>query len=73
MAAGGWEHSRSAPEPFFMPIKNILKAARVGVGVFKSLATGKIAKILKTADDSIAIVEAVSKVIRTNERKDKRK
>lgn len=56
-----------------MKLKTFLTALKIGVNVTKSLATGKVAKALTTADESIVIAEAVARTIKNAARSDKKK
>ena len=46
-----------------MKLKGILKAIKIGLGVSKSLVTGKVAKVLDTASDAVEIAVAVKATI----------
>lgn len=47
-----------------MKIDQILIAIKIGLGVFKSLATGKLAKGLDKADEAVDIAKAVKKLLK---------
>jgi hypothetical protein len=47
-----------------MKIDQILTAIKIGIGVAKSLATGKVAKGLEKADIAVDIAKAVKKTIK---------
>lgn len=45
-------------------IDQILNAVKIGIGVAKSLATGKVAKTLDTMDTAVDIAKAVKKTLK---------
>lgn len=47
-----------------MKIDQLLLALKIGIGVTRSLATGKVAKGLEKADEAVDIAKAVKKMIR---------
>lgn len=49
-----------------MKLDQILVAAKIGISVFKSLATGKLAKGLEKTEEAIDITKAVKKLIKSN-------
>jgi len=47
-----------------MKLDDILIAAKIGIGVTKSLMTGKVAKTLEKADEAVDIAKAVRKFLK---------
>ena len=45
-------------------VDQILDALKIAVGVFSSLATGKVAKKLETIDTAVDIAKAVKKTLK---------
>lgn len=52
-----------------MKFDQIMFAIKMGLGVTKSIATGKAAKVLEKADEAVDIAKAVKKFIKKQDKK----